>query len=43
VDSFARTEAERQAIAAAVAANRALFQQRGAVVDMYRAVGGGCE
>jgi NodT family efflux transporter outer membrane factor (OMF) lipoprotein len=41
VDSFARTEAERQAIAAALAANRALFVQRSAVVDVYRAVGGG--
>lgn len=43
VDSFARTEAERQAIAAAVAANRALLRQRGAVVDLYRAVAGGWE
>jgi NodT family efflux transporter outer membrane factor (OMF) lipoprotein len=41
VDSFARTDAERQAIAAALGANRALLQQRAAVVDLYRAVGGG--
>lgn len=43
VDSFARTDAERQAISAAVDANRALFRQRTAVVDLYRAVGGGWE
>lgn len=41
VDSFARTEAERQAIGASLAANRALLAQRRAVVDLYRAVGGG--
>jgi outer membrane protein TolC len=41
VDSFARTEAERQAIAASVEANRALLRQRSAVVDLYSAVGGG--
>jgi outer membrane protein TolC len=43
VDSFARTDAERQAIAAAIDANRALLRQRTAVVDLYKALGGGGE
>lgn len=40
-DSFVRTDAERQAIGAALAVNRALLAQRSAVVDLYRALGGG--
>jgi hypothetical protein len=43
VDSLARTLAERDAIAGALAANRALMQQRQAVVGVYRALGGGWE
>jgi outer membrane protein TolC len=41
VDSLARTEADRDAIAGALDANRALTAQRLAVVDVYRALGGG--
>lgn len=41
VDSLARTQAERDAIAGALDANRALTAQRLAVVDVYRALGGG--
>lgn len=41
VDSLARTEAERDAIAGALDANRALTAQRLTVVDVYRALGGG--
>jgi multidrug efflux system outer membrane protein len=41
VDSLARTQAERDAIAGALDANRALTAQRLAVVDLYRALGGG--
>jgi outer membrane protein TolC len=41
VDSLARTQAERDAIAGALDANRALTLQRLAVVDVYRALGGG--
>jgi NodT family efflux transporter outer membrane factor (OMF) lipoprotein len=41
VDSLARTQAERDAIAGAVDANAALTAQRLAVVDVYRALGGG--
>ena len=41
VDSLARTLAERDAIAASLAATRALTSQRRAVVDVYRALGGG--
>jgi multidrug efflux system outer membrane protein len=41
VDSLARTLAERDAIAANLAATRALTSQRQAVVDVYRALGGG--
>jgi NodT family efflux transporter outer membrane factor (OMF) lipoprotein len=41
VDSLARTEAERDAIAGALEANRALTAQRLAVVDVYRTLGGG--
>jgi len=41
VDSLARTQADRDAIAGALDANRALTAQRMAVVDVYRAFGGG--
>lgn len=41
VDSLARTQAERDAIAGALGANGALTAQRLAVVDLYRALGGG--
>ncbi len=41
VDSLARTQADRDAIAGALDANRALVAQRLAVVDVYRALGGG--
>ncbi len=41
VDSLARTQAERDAIEGALDANRALTAQRLAVVDVYRALGGG--
>ena len=41
VDSLARTQAERDAIAGALDANRALTVQRLSVVDVYRALGGG--
>ena len=41
VDSLARTQADRDAIAGALEANRALTAQRLAVVDVYRALGGG--
>jgi NodT family efflux transporter outer membrane factor (OMF) lipoprotein len=41
VDSLARTLADRDAIAGALDANRALTAQRLAVVDVYRALGGG--
>jgi NodT family efflux transporter outer membrane factor (OMF) lipoprotein len=41
VDSLARTHADRDAIAGALDANRALTAQRLAVVDVYRALGGG--
>jgi NodT family efflux transporter outer membrane factor (OMF) lipoprotein len=41
VDSLARTQAERDAIASALDANRALTAHRLAVVDVYRALGGG--
>jgi gold/copper resistance efflux pump len=41
VDSLARTQAERDSIAGALAANGALTAQRLAVVDLYRALGGG--
>jgi NodT family efflux transporter outer membrane factor (OMF) lipoprotein len=41
VDSLARTQADRDAIAGALDANRALTGQRLAVVDVYRALGGG--
>lgn len=41
VDSLARTQAQRDAIAGALDANRALTAQRLAVVDVYRALGGG--
>jgi NodT family efflux transporter outer membrane factor (OMF) lipoprotein len=41
VDSLARTQAERDAIAGALDANRALTVQRLAVVGVYRALGGG--
>ena len=41
VDSLARTQADRDAIAGALDANRALTAQRLAVVDVYRALGGG--
>jgi outer membrane protein TolC len=43
VDSLSRTLAERDAIAGSLAANRALTQQRQAVVEVYRALGGGWE
>jgi outer membrane protein TolC len=41
VDSLSRTLAERDAIAASLAANRAVTAQRLAVVGVYRALGGG--
>jgi multidrug efflux system outer membrane protein len=41
VDSLARTLAERDSIAASLAATRALTSQRQAIVDLYRALGGG--
>lgn len=41
VDSLARTQAERDAIAGALDANRALTAHRMAVVGVYRALGGG--
>ena len=41
VDSLARTQADRDAISGALTANRALTAQRLAVVDVYRALGGG--
>ena len=41
VDSLSRTLAERDAIAGSLAASRALTQQRQAVVEVYRALGGG--
>src|SRR5688572_2372707 len=41
VDSLARTQAERDAMAGALEANRALTAQRLAVVDVYRTLGGG--
>jgi multidrug efflux system outer membrane protein len=41
VDSLARTQADRDAIAGALDANRALTNHRLAVVDVYRALGGG--
>ena len=41
VDSLSRTQADRDAIAGALDANRALTAQRLAVVDVYRALGGG--
>ena len=41
VDSLARTQADRDAISGALDANRALTAQRLAVVDVYRALGGG--
>jgi len=41
VDSLARTQAERDAVASALDANVALTTQRLAVVDLYRALGGG--
>ena len=41
VDSLARTLADRDAIAGALDANRALTAQRLAIVDVYRALGGG--
>jgi outer membrane protein TolC len=41
VDSLARTLAERDAIRANLAATRALTSQRQAIVDVYRALGGG--
>lgn len=41
VDSLSRTLAERDAIAASLAATRALTSQRRAVVDVYRALSGG--
>ena len=41
VDSLVRTQADRDAIAGALGANRALTAQRLAVVDLYRALGGG--
>jgi NodT family efflux transporter outer membrane factor (OMF) lipoprotein len=41
VDSLARTQADRDAIAGALDANRALTAQRLAVVDVYRVLGGG--
>jgi NodT family efflux transporter outer membrane factor (OMF) lipoprotein len=41
VDSLARTQADRDAIAGALDANRTLTSQRLAVVDVYRALGGG--
>lgn len=41
VDSLARTQADRDAIAGALDANRALTAQRLAVVDVYRTLGGG--
>jgi len=41
VDSLARTQADRDAIAGSLDANRALTAQRLAVVDVYRALGGG--
>lgn len=41
VDSLARTQADRDAIAGALDANRALTGQRLAVVNVYRALGGG--
>jgi NodT family efflux transporter outer membrane factor (OMF) lipoprotein len=43
VDSLSRTLAERDAIVGALTANRALMQQRQAVVAVYRALGGGWE
>jgi multidrug efflux system outer membrane protein len=41
VDSLSRTVAERDAIAASLGAERALTSQRLAVVNVYRALGGG--
>lgn len=41
VDSLARTQAERDAIAGALDSNRALTAHRIAVVNVYRALGGG--
>jgi NodT family efflux transporter outer membrane factor (OMF) lipoprotein len=41
VDSLARTQGDRDAIAGALDANRALTAQRLAVVDVYRTLGGG--
>ena len=41
VDSLARTQADRDAIAGTLDANRGLMTQRLAVVDVYRALGGG--
>ena len=41
VDSLARTLAERDAIAGSLAASRALTEHRRAVVEVYRALGGG--
>jgi outer membrane protein TolC len=41
VDSLARTQADRDAIAGELDANRALTAQRLAVVNVYRALGGG--
>ena len=41
VDSLARTQADRDAIAGALDANRALTAQRLAVVNVYRSLGGG--
>ena len=41
VDSRARTQANRDAIAGALDSNRALTAQRLAVVGVYRALGGG--
>lgn len=41
VDSLARTQADRDAIAGSLDANRALTAQRLAVVNVYRALGGG--
>jgi multidrug efflux system outer membrane protein len=41
VDSLARTQADRDAIAGALDANRALTAQRQAVVNVYRTLGGG--
>ena len=43
VDSLSSTTADRDAIAGALDVNRALTAQRLAVVDVYRALGGGCK